>query len=192
MKRPLRIRPRRRRGITVLELLVASSLTVIIVFAAIGALLTTMTSWYRGAGQIAAETSAKQAIRTIASELRPAMEVIVDNDGNGLTYRLPERDADGDFQVPPEWDGVTRRIELDVASDPPVLRISDGHDWRVIARHVIARDPEWAGGHYRLFTPGEGTTVRQVTVKVATSTPGAGDERVTSRVRETIYLRNVP
>lgn len=193
MRRTTRNRSRRRRGLTTLELLVASTLTSLILFGAVGTLLTSMTSWYRGAGKIAAESGAQQAVRTVSSELRAAMQVEIDTDGQGLTYRLPLLDENGDCALPAQWDGVERRIELDLGAQPPALLMGAASgDMRVICRDVIARDPYRTGGEYRLFTPGEGATVRQVTVKIATSTIGAGDEETCSRIRETIYLRNVP
>lgn len=149
-----------------------------------------MGSWYRGEGQIRAETQSQRAVRLITAELREAMSVSVDANGQGVNYRLPAVDANGNYVVPATWDNVNRRIAL----EGNVIRLYTGGSERIIARNVITTDPRSVGGigTYQVFTRGAGTIVRQLNVMVVTRTNEFRTQNATSRSRETIFLRNIP
>jgi hypothetical protein len=118
------------------------------------------------------------------------MGVSVDSNGLGITYYLPQKDGNGNIIVPEVTDGVTRRIELDGTT---INMIASGNS-RSICYNVVLTDPNSPGGTapYQIFVPGGGTTTRSLTVMVVTQRQGYGAETVTSRNRETMYLRNVP
>ncbi|HMS55707.1 MAG TPA: hypothetical protein PKA27_09935, partial [Fimbriimonadaceae bacterium] len=108
----------------------------------------------------------------------------------GVSYRLPVKDVSGNYVVPAVWDGVTRRIELRGNS----LYLTEGGSERVLCRGISAYDPLTTGGAgtYRLFTAGNGTIIRQVTVQLVKNSDGARSYVQKGRRRETIYLRNIP
>lgn len=137
-----------------------------------------------------AESSAQRAIRRISSELRQAMAVTVDPGGMGVTYRLPVVDSNGNYTVPPVWDGVTRRIERSGTN----LDLVIGASRRRLASGVILTDPFSTNGSsaYQIFTPGAGTITRQVTVQLSIQKNSIKSYQVSSRGRETIFLRNIP
>ncbi len=183
-------RRRTQRGATLVEVLTASSISAIVIVTGILTFLFGMSSWLKGQARIEVETESQRAIRVIAQELREAMAVSIDGDGLGLTYRLPEKDADGDFVVPAEWDGIERRIEL--SSDALQMTVDDGPP-RILCTHVILQDPlSGEGEPYEIFVPGAGAVTRQIHITVATQRNRYRQEYVTSRSRETIFLRNVP
>ena len=179
---------RKNLGLTTVELMMASTISVGVLFTAVMLFLFGMAQWSRGEAHITANNGSQVAVRLIASELREAMSVTVDSDGLGLSYRLPKKNESGDWITPVEWDGVERRIDY-----------GDGDIWitgggeRVVCQHVVLNDPQWDGNHaYKVFSAGSGSITRQLTIMVVTRTNEYKNEWSTSRSRETIYLRNVP
>ncbi len=180
----------RRSGATLVEVVTSATLSVLVLTGAYAALLSGSTSWLKGAGSLDASATSQRATRIIATELREAMSVTVDGNGLGLSYRMPAVDGDGSFTVPPVWDNVARRIELNGSN----LNIVTGGSTRRIAAGVITTDPLSPGGTgtYRIFSAGAGTVTRQITVQLVVRKTSVKDKTVTSRSRETIFLRNIP
>lgn len=168
-------------------MMTAAVFTVLVLTGAFAALLSGSSAWIRGGGSMNAEATAQRAVRKVAHELRQAMVVTVDGDGRGLTYRMPMVDGSGSYTVPPVWDGVTRRIELAGAN----LDIIENGNRRRLASGVILTDP-LGNQSYRIFTAGAGAVTRQITVQLAVQKNTVKDYQVSSRSRETIFLRNIP
>lgn len=185
---------RRLRGTTLVEAMVASVVTGLVLFTAVGTLYSGMRSWIQGLGLINAELDGTQAVRRLNQELREAMSVQVASDGQSLTYRMPQRNAQGDFVVPPLWDGVQRRAIVTALSNGSYsLGFGIAGQEYTISRNIILRDPEVSGAPtYRVFTPGPGGITRQVDVMIVTRTYGPRGAPIYQRVRETLFLRNVP
>lgn len=184
-----RTRSRLRRGMTMIETITASAVGVLVIFTSVMAMISGMGTWAKGQSKINADLQSQRAIRAIAINLREAMAVTVDNDGNGLTYRLPKFDGTGNIIAPIEWDNVERRI---VRQDGKIY-VGPTGSLRVLAKDVITTDPVASGTpSYKLFESDGATVVRRLNVMVATKTISSNNQTVTSRVRETIYLRNVP
>lgn len=212
MKQPRYSSRTRRTGATIVEVVVASGLSIAALFGAVLALVTGLETWARGEGQIGANSGAQMAMRTISNELRQAMQVTVNadyNDAEGfhqsITYRLPARDGQGTFLSPPQWDGVVRQIEFFRPSNGDQtdtwrrgsIRIISGiggdRRVRVLASGVTLRDPlSRDGTELRTFVPSGDQVIRWLTVTIATAHNSARSERATTRVRETVYLRNIP
>lgn len=189
MKTPPRTSRNRKAGATLIEVLASAALSVFVMGTALVVLMSGLSGWARGTGAIDAQSRAERAVRLISMELREAMSIQVDADGMGCSYRLPQKDANGNYLVPAVWDGVPRRIELRNG----VIWMGPTSALRPIARGVITTDPESPNRDpYRLFVPGSGTVVRRVDVMVAIETFAERNRRVASRYRETLYLRNVP
>ena len=179
-----------RRGATLIEVLTSALITVLVLGTVLGIVFAGSSSWARGMGKIGAETGSQQAVRIVSQKLQEAMAVSVDQNGMGLTYRVPEKDGSGAFVVPLAWDGVTRRIQ---ARGNELIEL-EGGSARVIASGLILKDPVSLKGSrpYVLFTPGPGQITRQVTIEVATRRYGFRAKTVANRSRETIFLRNIP
>lgn len=186
----MKLQMRTRRGMTLTETMVGATIGLFATFGAVMMLVFGMSAWVQGEGRISAETQAQSGLRAISQRLREAMMVSVDANGLGLTYRLPLKSGGGNYIVPAQWDGVARRIELNGTE----LRLNDGGTMRTICQGVSLRDPLSSGGlgSYRIFTPGTGTITRQITVQLVKQTYGDRNRAVTSRRRETIFLRNIP
>lgn len=181
---------RKRRGVSLIETVTASFLSIFVLAGAYAALLSGSTSWIKGSGAMDAEATAQRSVRKMASELRQAMSVVVDANGLGVTYRMPAVDGNGNYTVPPVWDTVTRRIELNGTN----LNIVTNGSTKRVASGVILTDPLSSGGTgtYRIFNAGAGTVTRQVTVQLVVRKNSVRDKTTTSRNRETIFLRNIP
>lgn len=188
MKKTQRRFGRRIRGATLIEAMTAAGLSTMLLFGAVSVFLQGSSSWLKGTARIVVNEDAQGAIRTIAQELREAMAISVASDGQSLTYRLPSKDDDGAYIIPPVWDGVNRSILL--SGTNLVIRREGGTD-RVVCRKVILTDPQ-SGSAYKPFTPGAGTITRQLTVMVVTQLNEYKQETAKSRARETIFLRNIP
>ncbi|MBS1723930.1 MAG: hypothetical protein JSS66_13365 [Armatimonadetes bacterium] len=180
-------------GATLLEAVVASSITVLVLGTTTTVWLAGAKSWYRGAGKIQAETQSRRAVRTVCNELSEAMSVTVDADGMGMTFQKPAKDASGDYvcdvQGQPVSDGFNRRIYFQSGK----LRYLTPTGTRLLSFNVITTDPNSPGGTtpYKIFVAGAGKITRQVTVMVATQTTGANREIVKGRNREVAFLRNI-
>lgn len=181
---------RRIRGVTMIEVLTASFMTVMVVTTAVATMLYGLSSWAKGQGRIYAESDSQKAIRIISQQLREAMTVVVDSDGLGLSYRRPLKDSSGNFITPAVWDNVTRRIELNGSN----LRVVTDGQARIICTGVVLTDPLSSGGTgtYTIFQAPAGAITRQITVQVVTSRNTYKSTLAKSRTRETIFLRNVP
>jgi hypothetical protein len=184
------MRTSRRRGVTLIETVVAASFSIIAITGAVMLFLSGAMAWTRGAGRIDAESKSHLAIRRISRELREAMKVVVDANGQGLTYQLPLKNQDGSYVQPLTPDNRYRRIEL----SGPTLRIVDGEAVNRICSGVVLTDPLSGGGSspYKIFTPGSGSITRSLTVMVVSTRSADYNKTATSRSRETIYLRNIP
>lgn len=182
------------RGSSLAEVVTAAGMATIVLFSVVLALLSGTKSWAQGQGKITAEQDSQQAIRLISMELREAMSVSVDANGNGLSYRLPSKDSNGDFAVPVQWDGVNRRIYYQAGEGRGSIRMGAVGSERTICRNVVLEEPLPAGESrsYRIFTPGAGSITRQLNLLIVTETNGASSAKIHSRIRETIYLRNIP
>ncbi|MHB8636280.1 MAG: hypothetical protein ACYC96_07390 [Fimbriimonadaceae bacterium] len=181
-----------RSGQSLVEMVLALSLTVVVFTVGLSTFLVGMGSWCRGQTRIDVESTTAQAVRRIAMTLRTAMSVTVDANGQGLSYRMPATDGTGTFLSPATWDGVNRRIELDGSS---IFIKGDNLPTVDVCDNIITTDPLSAGGTqpYVLFTPGAGTITRSLTVMVVSRQSAYNSPQpVYGRHRETIYLRNIP
>jgi type II secretory pathway pseudopilin PulG len=186
---------KKQRGYTLIEMVVATGLSVMVLGVCLSILFAGSASWSTGLGNTAATSYAQNAVRTISKRLQEAMSVTVAANGQSLTYQLPQTDGQGNYLLPLAWDGVNRQILIQNNNQ---LVMVDGSQQEVVAYGVIFTDPLSPHGTkpYVPFTPGVGTTTNQVTIEVATQayahdTYGASTT-VASRERETIYLRNIP
>jgi len=184
------VKNKRIRGVSMIEVLTASFMTVMVVTTAVATLLYGFSSWAKGQGRIFAESDSQRAIRKVSMELREAMVVVVDANGLGLSYRRPKFDNNGNYITPAVWDEVNRRIELVDST----LRIVTNGQPRTICKGVVLTDPLSAGGTgtYRIFQSPAGAITRQITVEVVTKRNTYKAMQSYSRTRETIFLRNVP
>ncbi len=183
----------KRRGVTLLEVLTASLLTTMVLFSVVMALLSGTKSWAVGQGKIDADIRSQQCIRLISNELQKAMVVNVASSGKKVDYYLPKLDDTGAVKMPTESDGVLRTIRVVDGNDGySTLEMGVDGDYRMLADHIILEDPLNKDKPYKPFIAGPGTITRQCEVMLIIEQIGAGKETVYSRIREKLYLRNIP
>lgn len=191
------------RGLSLVESLVASVTSTMVLLVALGAYLAGLGSWARGEAWIDVQEQSRNSVRVVADKLREAMAVTVDNDGMGLTYRLPAKDVNGAFTTPLTWDGVDRRIYYSNGT----MYTKDGDVTNSVATGLISVDPflgadnartvviktgTYSAPSYKIFTPDGSTLTRSIAICVVTRSRGKGAETIHARHRETIFLRNLP
>lgn len=181
----------RRRGVTLAEVALAATTSVLVLTGSIGTFVMCTKTWLQGESRIDAQSNSAGAIRTISKELREAMSITVDGSGNGLSYRKPSKTGAGDYVMPIVWDGVNRRIELNGTS---VRITAEGQPSRVVCSGLRLTDPKSSGGvvPYKIFTPGAGSITRSLTIMLVPERNGTAGYKNNSRIRETIFLRNIP
>lgn len=182
---------RKCRAASLTEVLIGVSISSLVVFGGLTALVATAGGWSRGQSRIDAELEAVQAMRLIRDTLREAMVVTVSADGRAIAYRLPRKDLAGNYIQPAQWDGVIRRFE--VRPDRKLYSVNGAVE-TVIVKGVSVMDPRnGIGAPYRQFTAGPGSIIRQVTVQIVTERQIQREGRSAyGRNRETVILRNTP
>jgi len=183
------IKRKKIKGATLFEVVVGSSLSTIVLFSLTVTLLGGTTSWTKGQTKIQADVSSQQTLRGITTQLREAMSVTVNGEGTIVDYRLPQKDESGSYVVPAVWDGVARRVYFNSANKKIIQVINGKHT--VLCEDISTTDPA-TNTAYKFFVPGSGAIVRQLTVMLVIKPSTSSDQALTSRIRETIYLRNVP
>jgi type II secretory pathway pseudopilin PulG len=177
----------RKSGFTLVETLTSATLNVLVLGGAATLLIGAGSSWIRGEAKVEAETSAEIGVRLIADEVRGAMSVTVDSNGQGMTYQMPAVDGTGRYVTPIAWDGVNRRIALSGSS----LIKTVGTGSRTVIKGVTLTDPQ-TNAPYRIFIPGPGSITRQLTMELVVQRNGVSSKTYNARNREMIYIRNVP
>ncbi len=184
-------RKRGNRGTTLLEVLTASALSVFVIGTSVTVLISGSASWAKGQTRIAMEMGSQQAMRKISLDLRETIDASVDANGLGINYKLPRRDGSGNLIIPMEWDEVERRIEFhETGTNMGIIRAKVGGNYRTLLEDVPKLNPQTLVAN-KFFVPGKGTIVRSVDV-VLVGKAAESSHAGTDRLKETIYLRNIP
>lgn len=185
----MRIHARKKNfGGSLVEVSVAAVVGTMVLGTALTLFIAGAGMWVRGSEMVEAESQSRQAIRVISDQLRQAMVVVVDGNGQGVTYRLPTRNATtGIFNVPAVWDGVNRRMFHQNGN----IILQENTATRVICRNVVLQDPQNGNANYTIFSAPPVALIREVTVQVVTRRTRQGRSYL-GRKRETVYLRNIP
>lgn len=182
------------RGATLVESVTAASLTVLVMGGAITTFLQGMRTWVEGQSKLDAEQSSQHVVRAMDAQLREAMFVEVAADGMSLTYKLPAKNADGEYGIPPVWDNVTRRMYV-IAGTGGFYSLYMGPNGsaRLMTKRVILTDPEAPGNPaYTPFQASQGSVSREITLRVITKSIADSTDASYSRTRERVVIRNVP
>jgi len=178
---------RQQRGFSLIEALVASSISMGAIGVATWIYFSGMGSWAKGRGDIDSMATSQVAVKKVANELQEAISVTVGNDGLSVSYELPKKDGGGNYISPAESDKVARSF---VISSGTLTHFVGGTS-RIIAKNVLLKDPLTN----QTFLPfqGDGNVIsRRVDITLATEKDGQVTRKQSSCVSETIYLRNIP
>jgi hypothetical protein len=177
----------RRRGATMIEVVVGSGVSVVTLIGGVACFMAGMMSWMKGVGAMDSISKSQDSVKMVSQQLREAISVKITDNGNVVTYSLPSKDGGGSYVLPLASDGIIRKF---VVSNN-TLTHEVGTDSRVIASHIMSTDPK-TGNPYTVFQANDGTVTRQVIITLVTTRQGYRDNWTPSRARESVYLRNVP
>lgn len=104
------LRFRSRRGFTAIELIVAISILAMVCMGGVQLMVAASNSYNQDITRLGVEQSVQVAMRQVTDALRPAISVIVDTNGEGITFYYPQKDAYGHVINYGTSDGIARRI----------------------------------------------------------------------------------
>ena len=183
----MRTRRSRARGSMMLELVIASGLTIIVVGLLVATELGTLREYQRALTRNSASRGAYNALREIRGFAQLAVQVSVNASGTQATLLLPRRDANGAIQLPVQPD-TANPLTLMVNFSTGTLTMTIGGNSRVLLRGVSNRTPQ--GESYNPFTLTQyAPNVRALHVRLSVR-HGSNNTASTAWFEETILLRN--
>ena len=183
----MRSRRSRARGSMMLELVIASALSVMVVALLVATQLGALREYQRALNRNTASRSAYNALREIRGLAQQSVQASVGAGGTQLTLLPPQRDANGAIQLPIQPDAANP-ITLTVNFATGTLTLTSGGNSRVLLTGVSNRTPQ--GNTYspfttRLYAPGALALHVRLSVR-----QGTGTASTTAWFEETILLRN--
>lgn len=170
---------RSKAGFTLVEILIAMSIFALLSIGGLGILIQGINSWNRDFARASVETDTGLAMRKITAALRPAINVTVDSNGQGISYNAPLLDSNGNVVLPIQSDGTQRRI----------YRSADGSSlYMTGTNRPLLSSLAAASNSYNIFAAlqsGKAVVVNLI------STASTGQEQFTSSKTEVVDLRNV-
>ncbi len=171
------ISPRRRMrtgnasgAFTLIEVLVASSVTLLLILALMPLLSASVRAWHRNSHDVTTVMDVTLAMRRITSELRSARSVMIADSGRTIYYY--------------PMDGTTGRFALVNGN----LTWNFSGNGQPLLSGIVTSDPEY-GGTYPLFAMAYGDTSRTVIVRLCVRVNTPAGLR-THRVQQMVVLRN--
>lgn len=168
-----------RRGFTALETIISISIFTILAMGGVSLMVAAAASWNREIAQSEVNSDTSRGLKAIAQELRPALSVSIDGDGQGISYRLPRRDTQGHIIIP-------------VSAESTVYRIYRSQDGSSLMRTGRTRplvsglpDEDDSGAIFHLQPSG-----KAVCVSLTSTVEGPACD-YTSTKTEVVRLRNV-
>ncbi|MEN3001810.1 MAG: hypothetical protein ABDI19_08220 [Armatimonadota bacterium] len=183
----MRRKHRRLRGSMVLELVIASGLSVIVIALLVMAEVSALREYQRALARNAANRGAYNALREVRSLVQQAVQGSVNASGTQATLLLPQRDASGAIRLPVQPDHANP-VQLTVNFATGTLTVTAGGVSRVLLTGVLNRTPQ--GAPYNPFTLTEyAPGVQALHVRLCVQ---QGNIRTASTAwfEETILLRN--
>ena len=140
---------KRIRGISIIEALVASVISIGAIAVTTFIYFSNMGTWAQGRGDIDSMASSQVIVKKVAKELQEAILVNVSPDGLRVDYQLPAKDVNGDFVSPAVSDNVARSF---VVGGGTLIQIT-GPDNRTLATNLVLINPI----NGQIFVPFTGT-----------------------------------
>lgn len=183
----MRTKHRRVRGSMMLELVIASGLSVMVIALLVMTQVGALREYQRALTRNAASRGAYNALREVRNIAQQAVQVNIDGGGTQAVLMLPRRDANGAIILPVQPD-TANPITLTANFSAGTLTMTIGGNTRVLLTGVSNRTPQ--GTPYTPFTltqyaPG----VQALHVRLSVR-QGSGSTASTAWFEETICLRN--
>ncbi len=159
-----------RQAFTVAELLIAASVTLLLILGLMPLMSASIRAWHRNSNDVATTMDVTLAMRRIASELRAARSVMIADSGKTIYYY--------------PMDGTTGKFALVNGN----LTWNFSSNGQPLLRGIVTNDPQF-GGAYPLFQLAFGGTSRAVIVRLCVQVNTPAGVR-THRVQQMVVLRN--
>lgn len=175
------------RGSMVLELTIASGLSVIVIALLVMVEVSALREYRRALARNAASRGAYNALREVRSLAQQAVQGSVNASGTQATLLLPQRDANGAIRLPVQPDHANP-VLLTVNFATGTLTVTVGGSSRVLLTGVLNRTPQGTPYHPFMLTqyaPGVQALHVQLCVQ-----QGVAPTASTAWYEETILFRN--
>jgi hypothetical protein len=188
----------KRRGFSVLELVVSMAIMMLVVLGSTALLLTGLRSFNRTTNSVTITQQNAQGMRRIAETLRGAIDITISEDGRRIEYSMPVLaggvdpfTGEPELAIPLQSDGVLRGF---------VVNFQDGtlrelETDRVLVQNVTNMDPNPQSSQYgQVYSPFQATNIgslRAVTINLITQL-GTDYDRRSARMKTTVLVRNSP
>lgn len=187
---------RRRRGMTLVEILVALGIVAMVILGSVSLLLSGLTSFSRTSSDAALTGTNAQGLRRVSECLRTAMSVTVSPDGRTVSYQVPALSGSTDpvtgereYSEPMVSDGTTRSFVVNRTA----RTLTETATGRVLVRNITDTDPQPGSTQYgQTYAPFSVTTIgsaRAVTINLITQERAANQTRYI-RLKTTAVIRN--
>jgi hypothetical protein len=183
----MRSKRSRTRGSMMLELVIASALSVMVVALLVVTQLGALRAYQRALNQNTVNRGAYNALREIRGLAQQSVQASVGAGGTQLTLLPPQRDANGAIRLPVQPD-TANPLTLTVNFAAGTLTLVSGGNSRVLLTGISNRTPQ--GNTYspfatRQYAPGVLALHVRLSVRQGTNTTAT-----TAWFEETILLRN--
>lgn len=183
---------RRVRGSMLLELTIASTLSVIVIGLLVSVLYTVSRNYQRAVDYNTVDRAAYNSLRTIREFAQQATSVTVSNDGMAATLLLPRRDANGRILTPVQAD-TANPIVLQANFSTGLLTLQQNGQTRTLLTNLVGLGGQTGNLAYRPFQTRQaapGLNLLHVRLSVQRTHQRAGSQR--AWYEEVILLRNAP
>ena len=171
-------------GLTLVELMVTSAITIIIIGTATMLVSTGGRMYNTGWTQTVATIDTSLAAQRMEREIREAAYVTLSTDGTKLTYYSPQTDSSGNYLVPMIASTTAKYFQVTNGS----LYWSDKQ--QPLLTNIQATDPTTSSSYTPFTNVYPGTILRGVKILICVrkTTPTGNDN---SRISTTVYVRNL-
>jgi Tfp pilus assembly protein PilW len=184
----------RSKGVTIIEVLIASIISVVILAAALAIFSLSQRCFVTGLGFVDIHSDARKAIYRITRDIKWATRVMPASDTNTLVLEVPSIDGAGDIvDIDTTFDYIT--YQLDPAEPEELERIvlADAASSRVSATQMIANNVaniEFSSGGTQLSMMADVTSASDISIEITTTREIAGSWDLDETHTSSAHLRN--
>ncbi len=183
-----------RRGITMVELLVASATMMLMVIGACTLFFGASKQFYNTEADVDITQSNANGIRYVTQKIRQAMNLTISNNGMTVSYTMPaysnyydDVTDERELIVPLVSDGVARSFTVSGS------KLYDDKTGKVLVKNIVLTDPDPASSQYnQTYAPFQLTTIgsrRALTINLITQRSVSSTKRY-ARMKTTVIIRN--
>lgn len=186
--------PVKKFGMTLIELLVASATTMMLVLGACTLFFAASKQFYTTEADVDITQSNANGMRYVTQKIRQAMSLTITDSGKSVSYVMPAYSSyvdstTGEYElvVPLTADGVARSFSVSNGT------LYDNKTGKALVKNIVLTDPDPTSSQYnQTYAPFTLTTVgsrRALTINLITQRNVSSSKRYT-RMKTTVIIRN--